>query len=68
MKNLAMYLWTVLLLGTFTAILGSMGDLNILAFLLCYCFWGCMFMPMLTVSDHTYKGNDRRHKESSGSN
>jgi hypothetical protein len=55
-------------LGTFTAILGSMGDLNILAFLLCYCFWGCMFMPMLAVSDHTYRGNDKRHKESSGSN
>ena len=68
MKNSVMYLWAVLLLGTFTALLGSMGDVNIQAFIICYCFWGCMLMPMLGSEEKTYTGNEKRRQESTGSN
>ncbi len=68
MKSTIIYLWAVLLLGTFTAILGSMGDVNILAFIVCYCFWGCMLMPMLGSEEKTYTGNEKRRQEGTGSN
>ena len=51
MKQNVAYLWAVLLLGTFTAILGGMGDLNLLAFIVCYCFWGCMLAPMIEIKN-----------------
>ena len=47
-QNLA-YIWFVLLLGTFTAILGSMGSMDAVAFIICYCFWGCMLAPMIEI-------------------
>ncbi len=47
MKNLIYYLWFILLLGTFTAVLG--GGEQIAAFIVCYCFWGCMLAPMLSA-------------------
>jgi len=68
MKNLILYLWSILLLGTLTALLGSMGEANILAFILCYCFWGCMLMPMLGSEEKIYTGNEKRRQESTGSN
>ena len=49
-QNLA-YLWFVLLLGTFTAILGSMGTFDIMAFVISYCFWGCMLAPMMEIKE-----------------
>jgi len=51
MKNIITYLWAVLLLGTLTAILGSMGNFEIAAFIICYCFWGGMLMPMLATEE-----------------
>mgnify|MGYP003633956893 FL=1 len=44
MKSIIYYVWFTLLLGTFTALCGG-GEL--MAFVLCYCFWGCMLAPML---------------------
>lgn len=44
MKSIIYYLWFTLLLGTFTALCGG-GEL--MAFVLSYCFWGCMLAPML---------------------
>ena len=37
-------LLSIILLGTFTALCGG-GEL--IGFILCYCFWGCMLAPML---------------------
>ena len=44
MKSIIYYLWSTLLLGTFTALCGG-GEL--MGFIICYCFWGCMLAPML---------------------
>jgi len=68
MKNLLMYLWLVLLLGSFTAILGSAGNVETLEFVVSYCFWGCMLMPMLNSEENTYAENEKRRQESTGSN
>jgi hypothetical protein len=51
MKQNVAYLWFVLLLGTFTAILSGMGTVNVLAFIISYCFWGCMLAPMIQINE-----------------
>ena len=69
MKSFLLYIWAVLLLGTFTAIVTGMGEAPFLGYVLSYCFWGCMFMPMLGAEDEkVYTGNEKRRKETTGSN
>ena len=68
MKNLLMYLCLVLLLGSFTAIVGSIGKVDTIEFIVSYCFWGCMLAPLLSSEENTYTGNEERRQESTGSN
>ena len=68
MKNLVIYLWLVLLLGSFTAVVGSIGNVDTLEFIVSYCFWGCMLAPMLGSTEKTYTGNEKRRQEGTGSN
>lgn len=68
MKSLLLYIWSVFIMGTFTAILTGMGQAPFLAYVLCYCFWGGMLMPMLGAEERTYTGNEKRRKETTGSN
>ena len=49
MKQNIAYLWFVLLLGTFTAMLAGMGDIEPKGFIISYCFWGCMLAPMIEL-------------------
>jgi hypothetical protein len=47
MKNIAYYLFSVSLLGTFTGIFMSMGDNILPAIGICCLIWACMLTPML---------------------